>query len=52
MTTHPIGPQSAASSSRWYPGSSTCNRAYLLAGVRAGLIALLLLTILAAIVLF
>jgi hypothetical protein len=51
MATQPIGPQSAASSSHWYSGSSTCNRAYLLAGLRAGLIALVLLTILAVIVL-
>lgn len=33
-----------------YPGSPTCNRAYLLAGVRAGLIALVLLTVLVGIV--
>lgn len=65
MTTHPIGSQSAASRSQWYagypgspvypgypgyPGSPTCNRAYLLAGVRAGLIALVLLTVLVGIV--
>ncbi|HZU49316.1 MAG TPA: hypothetical protein VFA16_18995 [Mycobacterium sp.] len=50
MTTQPLGPRSA-SSPQWYPGSSTCSRSYLLAGVRAGLIALVLLAILAVIVL-
>ena len=52
MTTQPIGPQSAGSSSRWYTDSPTCNRSYLLAGLRAGLIALVLLAILALIVWF
>ncbi|WP_197495291.1 hypothetical protein [Mycobacterium kyorinense] len=51
MTTQPIGPQPAASSSHWYTGSPACNRSYLLAGVRAGLIALVLLAVLALIVL-
>lgn len=51
MTTQPIGPQSAPSTSHWYRTSPTCNRSYLLAGVRAGLIALVLLAILAIIVL-
>jgi hypothetical protein len=48
----PIGPQSAKPSSRWYSSSPTCNRSYLLAGVRAGLIALVLLAVLAIIVWF
>ncbi len=52
MTTQPIGPRSSASSSHWYAGSPACNRAHLLAAVRAGLIALILLAILAVIVLF
>ena len=52
MTTQPIGPQSAQSSSRWYTTSATCNRSYLLAGLRAGVIALVLLAILAVIVWF
>ena len=52
MTTQPIRPQSAGSSSRWYANSSTCNRSYLLAGLRAGLIALVLLAVLAVIVWF
>jgi hypothetical protein len=52
MTTQPIGPQSAVSSPYWYASSSTCNRSYLLAGLRASLIAIILLAILAVIVLF
>jgi hypothetical protein len=52
MTTQPIGPQPAGSSSRWYTDSPTCNRSYLLAGLRAGLIALVLLAVLAVIVWF
>ena len=52
MTTQPIGPQSARSSSHWYTSSALCNRSYLLAGLRAGLIALVLLAVLAFIVWF
>jgi hypothetical protein len=54
MTTQPIGPQSlpAGSSSRWYTDSPTCNRSYLVAGLRAALIALVLLAVLAVIVWF
>ena len=52
MTTQPIRPQTAASSSHWYATSATCNRSYLLAGLRAGLIALVLLAILAVIIWF
>jgi hypothetical protein len=52
MTTQPIGPQSAVSSPHWYVSSPTCNRSYLLAGLRASLIAIILLAILAVIVLF
>lgn len=51
MTTRPIRPQPVVPSAQWYGGSSTCNRAYLLAGVRAGLIALLLLAALVGIAL-
>lgn len=50
MTTQPLGPRSS-SSPQWYPGSSTVSRSYVVAGVRAGLIALVLLAILAVIVL-
>ena len=52
MTTQPIGPQSARSSSQWSTSSALCNRSYLLAGVRAALIALVLLAVLALIVWF
>ncbi len=52
MTTKPIGSQSAASPSHWYTTSATCNRSYLLAGLRAGLIALVLLAVLAVIIWF
>jgi hypothetical protein len=52
MTTQPIGPPSATSSPHWYTTSATCNRSYLLAGLRAGLIALVLLAVLAVIVWF
>jgi hypothetical protein len=52
MTTQPIRPQSAASSPHRYATSATCNRSYLLAGLRAGLIALVLLAILAVIIWF
>ena len=34
--THPVGPTPAA---HWYTPSSTCNRSYLLALLRAGVIA-------------
>jgi hypothetical protein len=50
MATQPIGSHSAASS-QWYADSSTSNRANLVAGARAALIALVLLMILAVIVL-
>ena len=42
---------SPTSSSNWYVTSSTCNRSYLLAGLRAVVIALVLLGILAFVVL-
>ncbi|MGH3636241.1 MAG: hypothetical protein ACRDTS_19565 [Mycobacterium sp.] len=52
MATQPIGPRSGASSSHWHAGSPACNRSYLLAAVRAGLIALVLLAVLALVILF
>ncbi|PQM49661.1 hypothetical protein C1Y40_00113 [Mycobacterium talmoniae] len=52
MAAQPIGPRSAASSGHWPLGSPTYNHSYLLAGLRAGLIALVLLAIFAIIVLF
>jgi hypothetical protein len=52
MAAHPLGSQAAAAqSSHWYQASPTCNRSYLLAGLRATVIALLLLGVLALIVL-
>jgi hypothetical protein len=52
MATQPMGRPPAAPSSHWYTSSATCNRSYLLAGLRAGVIALILLGILVFIVLF
>jgi hypothetical protein len=50
MTTHPLGPGSPAQS-KSYPGSPAWNSSYSIAALRAGLIALALLAILAVIVL-
>jgi len=38
--------------SPWYVSSSTCNRSYLVAAMRAGVIALVLLAVLALLVWF
>lgn len=51
MTAHPIGPGPVATASGWHAGSSTYKRAYLLASLRAGLIALVLLSFLLVLVL-
>ncbi|BBZ25054.1 hypothetical protein [Mycolicibacter hiberniae] len=51
MTARPIGSGSVVSGSAWHSGSSTYKRAYLLASLRAGLIALVLLSFLLALVL-
>ncbi|MDF2823483.1 MAG: hypothetical protein K0R68_891 [Mycobacterium sp.] len=51
MATHPLGPKSSAQPSHWYAPSSTYNRSYLLAALRAGVIALVLLGILVLVVL-
>ncbi|MGB3480952.1 MAG: hypothetical protein WBB07_01885 [Mycobacterium sp.] len=51
MATQPIGPQPANQTGHWYATSSTCNRSYQVAALRAGVIALTLLGILAFIVL-
>ncbi len=49
----PFRAQSGSQQSHWYaPPSATCNRSYMLAALRAGVIALVLLGILALIVLF
>ncbi|CAM4388288.1 hypothetical protein MB901379_04838 [Mycobacterium basiliense] len=50
MTTHPYGPRSTPPSSA-YSGSPAWNHAYVLAALRAGLIALALLGVLVLIVL-
>lgn len=52
MASQSFGQQSASQSSQWYVPSSTCNRSYMMAALRAGVIALVLLGILALIVLF
>ena len=52
MTSHPVGPGSAAPSPEWHSSSHVYTRSQLMAFLRAGLIALVLLAILAAIVLF
>jgi hypothetical protein len=52
MSAQPVGHGSAAQpSTHWYQSSAICNRSYQVALMRAGLIALLLLGILALIVL-
>ncbi|HEU4362507.1 MAG TPA: hypothetical protein VFR27_13540 [Mycobacterium sp.] len=51
MAAQPIGPGRAAPSAYWYAASPTCNRAYLAASVRAGVIAMVLLAMLIVIVL-
>ncbi|CAN5402905.1 hypothetical protein BH10ACT9_BH10ACT9_23390 [soil metagenome] len=52
MAAQPIGQHTAGKSTHWYaPSSSTCNRSYVLAAMRAGVIALVLLAILGLIVL-
>ncbi|WP_167096640.1 hypothetical protein OG976_12365 [Mycobacterium sp. NBC_00419] len=52
MASQSVGPRSTPQPSQWYASSSTCNRSYMMAAMRAGLIALVLLGILALIVLF
>jgi hypothetical protein len=51
MAIQPTGPRLAAVLPQRYASSSTCNRSYLLAGLRAVVIALVLLGVLALIVL-
>ena len=52
MSTHPIGSGSAMPPSEWSPSSHTYTRAQMTAALRAALIALVLLGILAVIILF
>lgn len=51
MTARPLGTGPVATATGWQAGSSTYTRGYLLASLRAGVIALVLLTVLLAIVL-
>jgi hypothetical protein len=52
MESHPIGPGSAMPSPEWHASTHAYTRGQLMACLRAGLIALVLLGILALIVLF
>ena len=52
MSPHPIGPRPAMPLSEWSPASHAYSRAQMTAALRAALIALFLLGILAVIVLF
>jgi hypothetical protein len=52
MAFQPFEVASTAPASPWSDRSSTCNRSYLMAAMRAGLIALVLLGVLALVVLF
>lgn len=51
MTSHPMGSGSAMPPSEWQPGARVYTRGQLMAFMRAGVIALLLLGVLAFIVL-
>ncbi|WP_201274459.1 hypothetical protein [Mycolicibacterium sp. CH28] len=51
MASQSFGTHSASQPSHWQVSSATCNRSYLAAAMRAGIIALVLLGILALIVL-
>jgi hypothetical protein len=52
MASHPFGPGSTVPPSEWHSSAHVYNRGQLMACLRAGLIALILLGILALIVLF
>jgi hypothetical protein len=52
MASQSLGPRSASQSSSWYRSSATCNRSYMMAAMRAGVIALILLGVLALLVWF
>lgn len=51
MASHSMDPRTAAEASAWYGPSPTFNRSYLMAALRATVIALVLLGVLALIVL-
>ena len=52
MASHPMGPGSAVPPSEWHSSGHVYTRSQLMACLRAGLIALVLLAVLALIVLF
>ena len=52
MASHPMGPGSAVPPSEWHPSANAYTRGQLIACLRAGVIALVLLGILALIVLY
>lgn len=52
MASQPFEARTAAHTSPWYGSSALCNRSYLLAALRAAVIAVVLLGILALIILF
>lgn len=52
MASQSFGTPSASQPLQWVASSATCNRSYMVAAMRAGVIALVLLGILALIVLF
>ena len=52
MASHPMGPGSAVPPSEWHPSANAYTRGQLIACLRAGIIALVLLGILALIVVY
>jgi hypothetical protein len=52
MASQSLRPRSASQTSSWYTSSATCNRSYMVAAMRAGVIALILLGVLALLVWF
>lgn len=52
MASQSVGSPSASQPSPWYASSSTCDRSYFVAALRAGAIALVLLAVLALLVWF
>ncbi len=52
MAAQSFGSQPVSQPSQWYTSSSTCNRSYMMAALRAGVIALILLAILVLVVWF
>jgi hypothetical protein len=52
MASHPMGPSSAVPPSEWHTSANVYTRGQMMACLRAGVIALILLGVLALIVLF